>query len=638
MKKYFVILVLTLIWACNKNDYQNDLLLPNRIFTSEETEIAPSSFLVFTSPQKITKDTVAVQIGTAQATLIKLDTFRMGMWVPMVPSGDYTINLSKAGGQDSFSIRILPVEPIIDPAIYLSDIQEQSGRISDSLANYQSQGILSANDIAFMRELKNRIDAGISGLTSSQKEELAFFTKQFNTSRSTIKLPIIDTSLIVPGLNQNSDPALQFTNEVNNLLSINQKINRLSILNLMAADFFNKKDGDLYELAYLLTLEFYMLEKHTSLLFNKHISSFACVAEGGLNIKEGAATNSTPLKVIRGRSVTQRIEGTFRTINPSDETLLNGKVAQLYSYNNALVKGDVTIKQKWNFLKTKYNDLMTAIPSLLSPYVSPLPVTSKYRTTEISPSALVISRVSNPGISVVTSQNSDGSLRLTFNSSANTIPDGTTFNLRMNYNQEALGRSASLSQVLSFDNYPNVAIGGKIWMQENTAVKFFRNGDAIPYVSWGPTWATLKTPAWCYYNNDPSSEATYGLLYNWYAVSDPRGFAPEGWHVATDTEWKDMIAFLGGNAVAGGILKAVSPLWNAPNTGATNSSGFSALPAGSRGNGGTYVNLGRSTAWWTANQYGPNGSWSYYAGHNTSSVTRGGASKQDGYSVRCVKD
>jgi hypothetical protein len=166
-------------------------------------------------------------------------------------------------------------------------------------------------------------------------------------------------------------------------LSINQKINRLSILNLMAADFLNKKDGDLYELAYLLTLEFYMLEKHISLLFNKHISSFACVAEGGLNIKEGAATNSTPLKVIRGRSVTQRIEGTFRTINQSDETLLNGKVAQLYSYNNALVKGDVTIKQKWNFLKTKYNDLMTAIPSLLSPYVSPLPVTSKYRTTEI---------------------------------------------------------------------------------------------------------------------------------------------------------------------------------------------------------------------------------------------------------------
>lgn len=638
MKKYFAFLLLIFAWACNKNDYLNDSTIPKSQFTSEQTEVAPASFLVLTSPQNITKDTVAIQIGSAQTTLVKLDAFRMGMWIPMIPSGDYSINLSKAGGQDSFSIRILPVDPIADPAIYLSDIQEQSGRISDSLANYQSQGILSANDIAFIRELKNHIELGISTLSSSKREQLAYFTKQINASRSEITLPIIDTALIVPGLNQNTDPSLQFVQHVNNLLSVHQTINRLSTLNQGAAEYLNQKDGDLYELAYLLTLEFYIIEKQKASLLNKHISSYACIAESELNIMEGAATGSTPLKAIRGRSLSQRIQGTFRTINQSDETLLNGKVAQLYSYNNTLANADVTIRQKWSLLKAKDNNLMAAIPTAPSIYESPLPVTSKYRITEISPSALVISRVSNTGISVVTSQNSDGSLRLTFNSSANTIPDGTTFSLRMNYNQDALGRSASLSQVLSFDNYPNVAIGGKIWMQENTAVKFFRNGEAIPYVSWGPTWATLKTPAWCYYNNDPSSEATYGLLYNWYAVNDPRGFAPEGWHVATDTEWKDMISFLGGNTVAGGSIKAVSPLWNAPNTGATNSSGFSAVPAGTRGNGGTYVNLGRSTAWWTANQYGPNGSWSYYAGHNTSSITRGGASKQDGYSVRCIKD
>jgi uncharacterized protein (TIGR02145 family) len=581
---------------------------------------------------------VVVQIGTAQTILFKLDTFRMGMWVPVIPTGDYNINLKKAGGQDSFALRILPVTPISDPANYLLELQDESRRMSDSLDRYQRQGILNVNDIKFIREIKSRIDDVLSGLTSIQREELAYFTKQFNSSLTTLTFPTLDTSLIVPGLNPNIDPASQLTQVINNLLSTHQNINRLSYLNIRAAEFLDRRKEDLLEIAYLITLEFYMLEKCKAQILNMHASSFACIAESGLNIKEGAATNSSPLKVIRGRFINQRIQGTFRTINQSDETLLNGKVSQLYSFENEVIKKDVSIIQKWNHLKAEDNQLIAAVPTPIPLYKHALPVSSKYKTSEISPTALVISNVSNSGISVAVSSNSDNSLRLTFNSAAHAILDGTIFTLRINYNQEIFSRSASLSQELSFNNYPNVVIASKMWMQENAAVKFFRNGDPIPYVSWGPTWATLKTPAWCYYNNDPNSEGTYGLLYNWYAVSDSRGFAPEGWHVATDSEWKDMISFLGGNSVAGGSIKSVSPLWSAPNTGATNNSGFSALPAGTRGNGGTYVNLGVSTAWWTANQYGPNGSWSYYAGHNTAAVTRGGASKQDGYSVRFVKD
>ena len=148
---------------------------------------------------------------------------------------------------------------------YLSDIQEQSGRISDSLANYQAKGVLSANDIAFMRELKNHIDLGISTLASSEREQLAYFTKQLNAFRSEITLPTIDTALIVPGLNQNTDPSLQFVKDVNNLLSVHQNMNRLSTLNQRAAEYLNQKDGDLYELAYLIAFEFYIIEKNKAL-------------------------------------------------------------------------------------------------------------------------------------------------------------------------------------------------------------------------------------------------------------------------------------------------------------------------------------------------------------------------------------
>ena len=638
MKKYFAVLSLVLALACKKNDLQVEIPEPKIEFTSEQKEIAPASFLILTSTQKIKKDSAIIQIGSSQATLIKLDSSRMGMWIPVIPSGNYSINLNNAGGQDSFALRILPINPIADPAVFLTELQEDARRINDSLDRFQRQGILSVDDLKFISELKNRIDAGLSRLTPSQSEQLAYLVKESNTISTTFTLPTLDSALSVPRINQVNTPTTEFTNVVNILLPIHQNINRLSSVNLTAAEFWDKRADNAYELAYLLSLELYMLEKYKALVLNKQISTFACIVDPGLIITEGAIPGSNLLKVIRGRSINQRIQGTFRTINSSDQNLLNGQIAQLYNLNSGLANSDVTIGQRWSGLKSRYNDLMNSVPSSFNLYASPLPVSSTYKSAEIPASALVITEVSNLGISVVPSVNTDGSLRLSFNSTANTIPDGTNFSIQINYNQGPLARSAGISQTLSFDNYPNVTIGGKIWMQENAAVKVFRNGDPIPYVSWGPTWATLKTPAWCYYNNDPNSETTYGLLYNWYVVSDARGFAPEGWHVATDTEWKDMIAFLGGNAVAGGKIKAVSPLWIAPNIGATNSSGFTALPAGTRGNGGTYVSLGKSTAWWTANEYGPNGSWSYYAGNNTSSVTRGGASKQDGYSVRFVKD
>ena len=96
-------------------------------------------------------------------------------------------------------------------------------------------------------------------------------------------------------------------------------------------------------------------------------------------------------------------------------------------------------------------------------------------------------------------------------------------------------------------------------------------------------WATLTTGAYCYYNNDSATyAATYGKLYNWYAVNDPRGLAPAGWHVPSDAEWTELINCLGGEDVAGGKMKAVSALWYSPNTGATNSSGFTGLPGGYR--------------------------------------------------------
>jgi len=140
-----------------------------------------------------------------------------------------------------------------------------------------------------------------------------------------------------------------------------------------------------------------------------------------------------------------------------------------------------------------------------------------------------------------------------------------------------------------------VWIGCNAWMTNNLDVDHYRNGDPIPKVS-NPgsagAWAALTTGAYCYFNNDSATyAAVYGKLYNWYAVNDPRGLAPEGWHIPSDFEWTTLINTLGGNTMAGGPMKAMGTTdWNTPNLGATNLCNFTALPGGQRNAAGSYSN------------------------------------------------
>jgi uncharacterized protein (TIGR02145 family) len=103
-------------------------------------------------------------------------------------------------------------------------------------------------------------------------------------------------------------------------------------------------------------------------------------------------------------------------------------------------------------------------------------------------------------------------------------------------------------------NYKTVVIGSQTWMAENLNVSKFRNGDLIPEAKTKEDWEQAgknKQPAWCYYNNDPTNSAKFGILYNWYAVNDPRGLSPAGYHVPTDAEWTSLTTFLGGVEAAG---------------------------------------------------------------------------------------
>lgn len=187
--------------------------------------------------------------------------------------------------------------------------------------------------------------------------------------------------------------------------------------------------------------------------------------------------------------------------------------------------------------------------------------------------------------------------------------------------------------------YKTITIGTQTWMAENLRTTKYNDGTAIPNVTVDATWISLTTPAYCWYNNDAATyETTYGALYNWYAINTGK-LAPAGWHVPTDAEWTILSNYLGGESVAGGKLKeAGTTHWSSPNTGATNESGFTALPGGCRAYNG-FSNIGNCGYWWSSTSDNTGGAWDRSLFSNISlNKGEGYYDFGNGYSVRCVKN
>jgi uncharacterized protein (TIGR02145 family) len=192
------------------------------------------------------------------------------------------------------------------------------------------------------------------------------------------------------------------------------------------------------------------------------------------------------------------------------------------------------------------------------------------------------------------------------------------------------------------DNIYNVIrVGTQLWMKENLKTTRYNNGDLIGTTS--PATLDIRTETtpkyqWAYGGNE-SNVNTYGRLYTWYAITDSRAVCPAGWHIPTDDEWTTLTTYLGGTSDAGGKLKETETThWTTPNTGATNESGFTALPGGSRGGNGPFSNIGTYGFWWSASEYDTDHAWSRYLAYDKSSITVvNGYYKFNGFSVRCMK-
>lgn len=186
--------------------------------------------------------------------------------------------------------------------------------------------------------------------------------------------------------------------------------------------------------------------------------------------------------------------------------------------------------------------------------------------------------------------------------------------------------------------YRTIQIGRQIWMADNLRVTRYRNGEAIPELQNGDSWNYTINGAWCHFGNQSAMDPVYGKLYNWYAVNDSRGLAPRGWHIPTAEELNELITTLGGTDVAGGALKEIgTTYWASPNTGATNSSGFSARPGGYREYDlWRYVNYNAS--FWTSTIYNNGAANALFLDFGSANAGVGIGWLSQGFSVRCVKD
>lgn len=307
-----------------------------------------------------------------------------------------------------------------------------------------------------------------------------------------------------------------------------------------------------------------------------------------------------------------------------------------------------------NSAGTSYGNEVTFTPLMLSAPTITTPDATNITNTSATSGGNITSdggaTVTTRGVCWNTSSNpttansytTDGSGTGTFVSNLTALTPNTVYYVRAyatNIVETAYGNQVSVFTPLLSDIdgnfYHAVTIGAQEWMIENLKTSRFDDGTAIPLITDGTTWSNLNTPGYCWYNNDIAYKITYGAYYNGYTVDNPK-LCPTGWHIPDDQDWTTLITYLGGAGIAGGKMKEIGlSHWASPNAGATNSSGFTALPGGRRFSDGSFHNISWNANFWsfTATNY-YNLIWQNTVVYTIPIYLE----KTSGYSVRCIKD
>jgi uncharacterized protein (TIGR02145 family) len=380
------------------------------------------------------------------------------------------------------------------------------------------------------------------------------------------------------------------------------------------------------------------------------------VSSGG-NISFGGGSSVTARGVVWSTSPSPNISLSTKTIDGSGTGSFTSSITALLPNTTYYLRAYAT-----NISGTAYGNEITfsTLPIVTTTSVTNIATTTITSGGNISiggGASITVRGVvwsTNPSPTVaLTTKTTDGSGTGSFISSITGLTPNTTYYLRAyatNISGTAYGNEITFTSAFPYaysQGQPLTDIDGnvyqtittncnnKTWMQSNLNVSRFKNGDIIPQVT--DTSQFGGSPAWCYYNNNTANGPIYGKLYSVNAILDPRGLAPEGWHISTNVEWGDLVNCLGGSTVAGGKLKSTgTQFWLAPNQGATNSSGFTALPGGWRGYNGSSIGINGQAFFWA--KQGDDFSALALSSNEQAIYGATNGIVYYGLSVRCVKD
>ena len=377
----------------------------------------------------------------------------------------------------------------------------------------------------------------------------------------------------------------------------------------------------------------------------------------------GSAINSNQLEInLTMMGIGRHWWGT--TSNNNTSTRFYGKIDDIGIWNRALTPQEIT---------NLYNSQLPAQTSLCLPTITTSSPTSVGVDTVViggdissdGGSSIVLRGIcysTSPNPNMGNSRTEDGSGTGSFNTVLRGLTPSTTYYAR-SYAKNSNGvvvygnevsfttslpglRCPGTPTVTDVDGniYNTVQIGNQCWTQSNLKTTRYRNGDTISAGLIDSLWANTTSGAYAIYNNEPVNDGLYGKLYNNYSVTDSRGLCPIGWHVPSEGEWDALVGHVGGYFVAGGSLKSMATQptlggWTLPNIGATNSSGFTALPGGVRSHIGEFYAMFNSGCWWslTPSSIWPS-SFVISIGSHSGGASWGYNSKECGFSVRCLKN
>lgn len=580
--------------------------------------------------------------------------------VPMLAEGTYEFTVTIGGTTHSVPCAVRAAA-IPQPADYyvttvlaqMSMVSGQLGQMLDSLAGAPEAGPLLQDDMRF-RFVADSIQSAVAGFTPEEKQVFAMVMAANEHHLYAFNVVLQDLFTAVNDMHRSVvDHETQWTVAANAFVAAT----------LHAVARVVPVAAGLYLAIAASTTGIGLAGLAAAILLMKDLMQGAqAAAAAGARLYRVSVIVSSDIQAniqefSAGQDILVNIEATFRTLFQGDATTPTSNFVQRFI-------------SSYEHFRSTFRSFADGLPGFLRPTFSMQGVQDMALYQSVtrrvhSAWLTVVATTSDAAVTVQRIAHPDGTTKLRFHSTAD-APRNVTYTLKYEHpdlsarsttrtalvHPESEGCDGGPPTVTDIDGneYPVVSIGDQCWMAANLRTTRYRDGSSIPNVTGNSQWADLNTAAWCSYDNYSGYDATYGKLYNWWAAANPN-ICPQGWHMPTDDEWKQLETALGMPAndlnnmgyrgVAqnvGGKMKTTT-LWNAPNTGATNESGFSGPSGGTRHlTDGYFVTMGGSGYWWSASESGAENAWSRWLNYYAAGIYRDNESKRFGFCLRCVRD